>query len=229
MASRTSKTGLMRRATELGSLAAPTIVVLTGAMYLAAWAEREAALNGFGLTGDEFSHSLQTMLARGYLLLLIIGAVTALGLGILWLLVRSGASAGESDTKPPRSRPGFLEKASEAVDSFLRLHFYFLTGLLILAGCDIGGREFGLSRAAGIREVVESRCVEACSAYLTADRRVIGQLIEEDNEHMAIYAGHHVALLRNAEVRTVIPYRLGMQLPSLAIAPGSGSNIAASR
>ena len=134
MASWTSKTGLMRRATELGSLAAPTIVVLTGAMYLAAWAEREAALNGFGLTGDEFSHSLQTMLARGYLLLLIIGAVTALGLGILWLLIRSGASAGESETKPRRSRPGLLKKASEAVNSFLRLHFYFLTGLLNSCG-----------------------------------------------------------------------------------------------
>lgn len=217
MAKPTAESGLMRRAVELGTFATPAIVVLTGAIYLAGWAERDAVLHEFGLTGDHFSQPLQATLARGYLLVLIIVPVIVIGLAIFWAVIGGADSDKENSNGAahgPRALLAFLAPARRWLGKALRVNFYFLAGLLILAGCDIGARRAGSWRASDIKSTVDSGCLLNCSVYVTGERRVIGQIIEADADRMAVYAGGHVVLLANDDVQAVLPYRPSMRLPS---------------
>jgi hypothetical protein len=208
MGSRDRASVLRGQVSIWGALATPAIVVLTGAMYLAGWTEQNTVLDRFGLTSDHFAPSFQAILARGYLLVLIIAAASALALFVLWAIISGG------EERAGTSHP-VISAVLSATNGFLRVNFYFVAGLLVLAGSSIGARQFGTWRAEGVRETVDGGCARFCFVYLAAGRRVIGRLIEEDAQHMAVYTRGGIALLDNADLLAVLPYRPGMRLPAV--------------
>src|SRR5687767_13049513 len=68
------------------TLLAPLTVAFAGMLYLAAWIHEARLVSPFGLSRDMFEHSLQDILAKGYLPLFTGTSLMASVLMICWLV-----------------------------------------------------------------------------------------------------------------------------------------------
>lgn len=203
--------------TELGTLATPAILILTGAMYLAGRTERNTVLREFGLSSEHFSWSLQSTVASGYLIVLISGVAGILGLAALWILIEGVSSEGHRDGSGERRPLGparrFAAPLLWGLRLLMRINFYFLAGIVTLTGSSVVAQQFGSSRASALRHDVDSGCPHFCFAYITASRSVIGRLIDQDDRSMAVYTFDEVVLFNNADILAIRPYARSRTAP----------------
>ena len=201
MAEEKPQAGLVPMVSALGSIVAPVIAALTGTIYLAGWTQRETILGRFGLTSNHFSESLRSTLARGYFPFLSIALVGGLAAGLVWLFtLRKGVSSDWSGNSP-------LARSARALDTFYKWNVYIFFALAILLMGRVGGAFSGDSLADNAAQRIAANCREGCFVYLAPGSRIVGLLLAEDSQQMAILTRGGVVLLKSAEVRVILPYR----------------------
>ena len=184
----------------LGSVVAPLVAALTGTIYLAGWGQRQTLMSRFGLTSSHFSESIQSTLARGYLPFVTAAVPVALVAAFVWLVwIREGAPWGDLGSK-------LSKRIGRALDTAYRWSWYSFFAITILFMGLVSGTASGNLIADRTAQRVADGCRRECFVYVASNRQVVGVLLAEDSERMAVLAAGGVALLDAAEVRTVSAY-----------------------
>ncbi len=184
--------------THVSSVIAPIVVVLTGMLYVAGYAQRNIRLGRFGLEGAFAEPSLQAILAQGFPVVLIGSVAFGILIAIVWAVERSAKRIIEKDGNDIKISRKFAWKFTSVNARFL--YVFTLVSYGFLSGGFIG--DF---LASNNKRHVDEGCKERCFIIYTKSGKFQGTIIEQDTQRMAIYTKKGTVLVDSDELVRIYP------------------------
>lgn len=207
---------------EFLSLVPPSIIGVTGLLYLSGFIYRLVYLKTFGLHSEQFTLPIQDMIALGSIMTL--GSVLAAA--SIYILLRSAIISAVNTIRGREYSPNHPFGAISRMDRRLSASLGAISILIVVAAG--GGALHAVVDASVLRSDVDGDCSTKCSSYALPNRQVWGMIVAQTSDRTAIYTRNGVVIVATGEIAGVTsqPPSPSTQLPSASAPSGQLANTA---
>jgi hypothetical protein len=188
------------KSSALATFIAPSVLAVTGTLYLTGYLVRGRAYEDLGFSGEALATSLQATLALGYAALFfyltVAGGVALVAYMIFALFLENRFSRFQVPQSVKRVSVGYLMLLFMGIGVFI-------------------GVKQGDMVVEKVRKNVATGCRSGCFIYQVKNRQYLGDPVGADPERIMVRTRKGARIFELSDIQVVVPYSPGMVLPKL--------------